>query len=158
MSLDKKKAIAEYLRNQLTQIEAEIQKMEAAEPPPPKFVKEEELTIEEMRNAVAKRSKSTKWTKFVKTPYGVVDNIITILDECYSPYKDYIKTTYPGKDYVSIIGSRHSKAWQMFQLKVIDELLDPNDFDTEYDYEDTAGGCDEVAWDAGLEVIKKMVE
>jgi hypothetical protein len=156
MSLDKKKAIAEYLRNQLAQIEAEIQKMEAVPPPP--NVKEQPLTIEEMRNTVAKRSKSTKWTKFVKTTYGVVDNIITILDECYSPYKDYIKTTYPGKDYVSIIGPRHSKAWQMFQLKVMDELLDPNDFDTDYDYEDTAGGCDEVAWDAGLEVIKNMVE
>jgi hypothetical protein len=154
MTLDNKKAIAEFLRNQLAQIEGEIQKMEALKPTTDE--PDQPLTIEIMRNTVAKRSKSTKWTNFVKAAYGVVDNIITILDECYSPYKDYIKTTYPGKDYVSIIGPRHSKAWQMFQLKVIEELLDPNDFDTDYDYEDTAGGCDEVAWDAGLEVIKKL--
>jgi len=155
MTLESKKAIAEFLRNQLAQIEGEIQKMEAVKPTTD--TPDQPLTIEEMRNTVAKRSKSTKWTKFVKTPYGVVDNIITILDECYWPYKDYLKTTYPDKNYVSIIGpNTHSKAWQMFQLKVINDLLDPKDFNTDYDYEDTAGGCDEVAWDAGLEVIKKL--
>lgn len=157
MSLESKKAIAEFLRNQLAQIEGEIQKMETVKPP--SNDEDQQLTIEDMRNAVAKRSKSTKWTNFVKTSYGVVDNIITILDDCYRPYKDYIKTTYPDKKYVSIIGPNpHSKTWQMFQLKVIEELLDPNDFDTDYDYEDTAGGCDEVAWDAGLEVIKKATD
>ena len=70
---------------------------------------------------------------------------------------EYIETDFPGKDPKSILGKFQSKLWTEFQIKVIKNLINPKEFDENYDFEDTASGCDEIAWDAGSEVVKELV-
>jgi hypothetical protein len=109
----------------------------------------------DLKEMVAELDPDLKWKAFVlKT--DVVDNIVNILEECYEPYLDFILESHADANLekaYSIIGKKHSKQWEEFQFCVIKKLLDPKDYDEEYDFEDTAGGCDEVAWDAGCEVI-----
>ena len=110
-------------------------------------------TIDDMRQTVASWYECKKWKKFVSKEYGVVDNIVDILDDCYEPFVDSIEEEFPDKDPKSIIGKFKSAEWREFQLKVITKLINPSKMD---DFEDTANGCDEIAWDAGLEVINEV--
>jgi len=114
------------------------------------------LTIGDMRQTVASWYEFNKWKKFVSQEYGVVDNIVNILDDCYEAFVDSIEEDFPKKDPKSIIGKFKSAEWRHFQLKVIAKLINPSKM--EEDFEDTANGCDEVAWDAGLEVIQTLTK
>lgn len=140
--------VATILRKQLAEIETKIAELT----PKPEPVVSETMTIDEMRQKVANMYKNKRWTTFVLTSYGVVDNIVNLLDDCYHPFIEFIKDEMPEKSYVSIIGTLNSKTWQKFQLKVIKQLISPKNMDDSFD--DTAGGCDEIAWDAGCDVIK----
>ena len=113
-------------------------------------------TINDMRQTVASWYECKKWKKFVSQEYGVVDNIVNILDDSYDHYVDSIEQDFPKKDPKSIIGKFMSAEWREFQLKVIAELINPSKMGD--DFEDTANGCDEVAWDAGLEVIQTLTK
>jgi hypothetical protein len=157
--MDHLKATAEFLRKQLAEIEEKIRTFDdkppvSIEKVPTKIV----MSIEEMRDKIAEMDPDPKWKAFVETPYGVVDNIVSILDDCYYPFVDSIQEMNCDKKAVSIIGKPKSKEWQEFQLRVIRKLLDPKDYDEDYDFEDTANGCDEVAWDEGVAVIEEIVK
>lgn len=67
------------------------------------------------------------------------------------------KEDYPEKEPFSILGNKSSKQWFEFQFCAIKKLLDPQDTYEEYNYGDTASGCDEVAWDAGWDVVKEKI-
>ena len=149
MTLESKKALAEFLRKQLLDVQAEIALLTEN-----KVVKT--TSVFDIQAEVEKMSKSVSWKKYMDT--GVVDNIVRILDESYDPYVECIRTEYPDKKPSSIIGKYGSDEWAKFQLLTIKRLINPKDFDPEYDFEDTACGCDEVAWDAGLEVIQELVQ
>jgi hypothetical protein len=139
--------VATILRKQLAEIEAKIAELT----PKPKPVVLETMTIDEMRQKVANMYKTKAWRTFVLTSYGVVDNIVDLLDECYDHFVEYIRDEMPEKSYISIIGAHHSKTWQIFQLKVIKKLISPKNMDD--DFSDTAGGCDEITCNAGWDVI-----
>jgi len=122
------------LKKQLADIQAKIAKLK----PKP--------TIDEMRTTVANWYESNNWKKFVTEEYGVVDNIVEILDECYDPFVESFENPIP------IIGKFKSAEWREFQLKVIARLINP--YKMGDNFGDTANGCDEIAWDAGIEVIE----
>ena len=146
--MDHLEATAEFLRNQLAIVEEKIKT----------FHDKKTMSIEEMREKVAEMNADPKWKAFVKKPFGVVDNIVSILDDCYYPFVDSIQEMKCNKKPVSIIGNPKSKEWQEFQLRVIRKLLNPKDYDEDYDFEDTANGCDEVVWDAGVAMIDEIAK
>ena len=134
------------LRKELAEIEARIAFLEKPV--------SNTMTEKDFRQRVVDMYDTKEWKEFVSKPYGVVSNIVDILDECYVPFVDCIKEDFPDKDYKSIIGKSNSLKWQEFMLAVIKDLINPSNMDDEFD--DTANGCDEVAWDAGLAVIQKL--
>ncbi len=129
------------LKNQLADVQTKIANLK----PKP--------TIDDMRQTVTDWHECKKWKKFVSKEYGVVDNIVDILDDSYDLYVECIEESFPEKDPKSIIGKFKSAEWRQFQLKVIAELINPSKMGD--DFEDTANGCDEIAWNAGLKVIKE---
>jgi len=62
------------------------------------------------------------------------------------------------------LGSKDSLKFQQFMFKVIKRLFAEGSFGSDKDeygflnFEDTAGGCDEIAWNAGLAVLEKLGE
>ena len=142
-------AVAALLRKQLAEIEAKIAELT------PKTVSNT-MTEDEFCQKVVDMYDNKEWKEFVSKPYGVVSNIIDILAECYVPYVEHIREDFPEKDYKSIIGKFNTLKWQEFQLKVIKELISPSNM--EDDFSDTANGCDEIAWDAGLDVIRELAK
>ena len=136
-------AVAELLRKQLAEIEAKIAALTPKLPQVPVF---------DLHKEVLNISNTRQWKDFINN--GVVDNITQILDECYDAFVDFIKEDLPGKKPVDVIGKFGSEKWQKFQFEVIKTLISPSNMDD--DFSDTANGCDEIAWDAGLDVIRAM--
>jgi len=134
-------AVAALLRKQLAEIEAKM--IELAPKPPP-------VSVFDLHKEVLNISNTRQWKDFINN--GVVDNITLILDQCYEFYVDFINEELPGKKPVDIIGEFGSEKWQKFQFEVIKTLISPSDMDE--DFEDTANGCDEIASEAGIDVIK----
>jgi hypothetical protein len=147
--MDHLESVAALLHKQLAEIDAKIEELK----PKPKPV----ILKPSLEERVSKLSNKKNWKKFISES-GVTHNIEMILDESYTPYVDYIRDDFPGKKPSEVIGEFGSDEWDEFKFKTIQKLLDPNDFDEEYDFEDTAGGCDEVAWDAGCEVIQAILK
>jgi len=131
--MDNLRTIATFLRKQLADIELEMKKLADIEL---EMKKLEGMSMDEMRQKAA--------------VYSPVDNIIEILNDCYSSFLD---DDDDGK-IEAIIGKMKSRKWQEFQLKVISKLLRPGHITD--DFNDTANGCDEVVWDAGLEMINEL--
>lgn len=140
--MDALQETANYLRKQLAEIETQIA---IAKPPAAG------MSMQEMKVIIADWNESQEWKDSILTDYGVVDNIVDILDECYYPFVDAIREDYPGTSASSVLGSFKSTEWRMFQIRVMKRLLDPLDFS---DFSDTADGCDETAWNEGLAEIK----
>jgi len=135
--------VADLLRKQLGEIEAKI-----AQGVP----KTDAVPIDDLHKKVADMHSSKKWKTFVNN--GVVYNILQILEECYDPLIDNINEDDPSINASEIIGDFNSRKWQEFQLLVINKLLSPDSMDE--DFSDTANGCDEIVWDAALDVIREL--
>jgi hypothetical protein len=92
----------------------------------------------------------TGWKEIVE--YGVVENVEGILKECYSHLCEESPT---AREQMGEVGS---ETWELFLLKVIQKLKDEGSFgnvrDGFDDFEDTAGGCDEITWDAALDLLR----
>jgi len=144
--MDNLRTIATFLRKQLADIELEMKKLADIEL---EMKKLEGMSMDEMRQKVADMHPIFEWKAYVMREYGLVDNIIEILNDCYSSFLD----DDDGK-IEAIIGKMKSRKWQEFQLKVISKLLRPGHITD--DFNDTANGCDEVVWDAGLEMINEL--
>jgi hypothetical protein len=130
-------AVAAILRKQLDEIELKIAELN------PKH------HLTEMRDTAAGWYECEAWKKFVLKKYGVIDNIVYILDDCYDAFIENSET-----DALPIIGKNKTRKWRKFQLKVIKELINPSKMDD--DFEDTAGGCDEITSDKGFEIIEAL--
>lgn len=80
---------------------------------------------------------------------GLVRNVAGILEECYSNLCEEVPT---AREQMGEVGS------ETFLLKVIQKLKDEGSFgnvtDGFDDFEDTAGGCDEITWDAALDLLR----
>lgn len=94
---------------------------------------------------------------------GLLENVQSILDDCYDHYCNP-KVSDMEDDLVASAKARfgkiHSRQWQEFTLLVIKYLKKNGSFGEETDtygfdsFEDTAGGCDEITWDAGIYLIE----
>ena len=123
------------------------------------------LTPNQLRQEVIKMA-ATKdkvfkagWRKLV-TNRHMVENVFGILEECYPNLRT--KSSNPeGWKATRDLGGRQTLKWQSFKLRVIEHLYEKGSFgspDEEegfQDFEDTAGGCDEVAWDAACHLLKQ---
>jgi hypothetical protein len=96
------------------------------------------------------------WKKVVDE--GLINNVSSILEECYeyfiSPVEMEDKFIGKAKNMMGKIGSLK---WQNFTLEVIKYLYKSGSFynDGEFDnFEDTAGGCDEITQDAAMDLIE----
>ena len=124
------------------------------------------LTQNQLRQEVIKmaanenKAYKSAWRKLVMQKYsGVVENVFVILEDCYWPLRT--KSSNPeGWKAARELGGRQTLKWQSFKLRVIQYLQNEGSFgspDEEggfNDFEDTAGGCDEIAWDAACHLLK----
>ena len=99
------------------------------------------------------------WRKLVANR-GMVENVFGILEECYPSLRT--KSSNPeGWKAARELGGRQTLKWQSFKLRVIEHLYEKGSFgspDKEggfQDFEDTAGGCDEIAWDAACYLLEQ---
>ena len=132
----------------------------------PSVVEEKLLTQNQLRQEVIKmaadENKTYKagWRKLVMQKYsGVVENVFGILEDCYSPLRT--KSSNPeGWKAARELGGRQTLKWQSFKLRVIQYLQNEGSFGSPDEeggfnnFEDTAGGCDETAWDAACYLLE----
>ena len=96
------------------------------------------------------------WKKAVNK--GLLDNVQSLVNECHGPWRS--KDSSDSEKIVTSVkklGKVSSLPWQLFTLQIIKHLHDKGSFwhETYFDtYEDTAGGCDEIVWDAGCEILE----
>jgi hypothetical protein len=116
---------------------------------------------QEVIKMAATKDKAFKagWRKVVANR-GMVENVFGILEECYPNLRT--KSSNPeGWKAARELGGRQTLKWQSFKLRVIEHLYKKGSFgspDEEggfQDFEDTAGGCDEVAWDAACYLLEQ---
>ena len=135
-----------------------------SEPVAIKAAEEKLLTPNQLRQEVIKmaasKSKAFKagWRKLVLNR-GMVENVFGILSECYTNIRT--KGSNPeGWKAARELGARDTLKWQNFKLRVIHYLYEKGSFGSPEeeegfrDFEDTAGGCDEIAWDAACYLLK----
>jgi hypothetical protein len=140
------------------------------------------LTYSEMKNRILAFEKreyyKLLWKKAIDQ--GLLENIQSILNKnTYDEYLElspHVSPPHGGgpkeeskerfekiKEYLGPFGGLK---WQLFTLKVIELLHSDGSFrrrdereEVGFDtFEDTAGGCDEITWDAGVLIIQEEVE
>ena len=132
-------SVANFLRKQLADFEQKIKETKG-------------LTTDEIKRHMAEKDEDFMWKSFVMKPYGVVDNILKLLDDCYETFVELIQDN-SNDDPTMFIGALHSTGWKKFQLRVIEQLLHPKNYDMTHDFEDTASGCDELVWNVAYDII-----
>ena len=96
------------------------------------------------------------WKKVVEKG-GLVENVEGLLRESYYPFCHEIDIEFKNvQEQIGVIGSLK---WQLFVLKVIQYLKEKDSFkgyrEGEFNkFDDTAGGCDEITWDAGCYLLQ----
>jgi hypothetical protein len=130
-------------------------------------LEEGKLTKTQLREKVLKLAKNRSaafkkgWKKIIDD--GMVENVCGILHECYESFLDPSNVDELCLATVrEQLGSEDSLKFQEFKFKVIERLFNEGSFGSDkheegfHDFEDTAGGCDEIAWDAGLAVLQNL--
>ena len=144
----------------LQAVQAHVVSLISGFAPEEKLLTENQLRQEAIKLA-SDKSKAFKagWRKLVMQR-RVVENVFGILEEAYSSLRT--KDSNPeGWKAARELGGRDTLKWQSFKLRVIQHLYAEGSFGTnedEYgfrDFEDTADGCDEVAWDAACYLLKQ---
>ena len=134
------RALAADLRKQLAEVESKIKAKEM-----------------DFNSQVAAMDECPVWKKRAMDPHGFVYNVCELLNDGYQ----YMCEEYGGKTLRSVAGKPGTDKWEDFQLRVIQHLKDTGVFGSDdyfEDFEDTAGGCDEVLQDETDNVIKKMLK
>ena len=167
--LDEWKALKQHHEAQLAIVNKKIEELQAAGVEPPLSqaeMKKRVLDIEE------RKGYKSSWKKAIKD--DLLENIQSIMNEdTYDAYLDVHvaddateeekkAAKERSKKISTYLGPFGSLKWQLFVLKVIQFLHSDGSFHSDegsgFDtYEDTAGGCDEIAWDAGVKIIEKEV-
>jgi hypothetical protein len=111
--------------------------------------------------ALAKNDKvifKREWKRIIEE--GLVGNVQRILEECrdYFLYEEGHEKEF-REAAKKVMGAPNSKEWATFTLDVIKHLKRQGSFgdgveDEMDNFEDTAGGCDEVTQDAAIAVIE----
>ena len=159
--IDAWKAIAKFHEEQLLIAKNKIQEMETpVKVQEKKKPVDERLKMDEMTKRVIALETGSSYKVAWKTAVenGLLENVEQILHECYDSYLEDMDAEFVAKA-KQRMGKLNSLKWQLFTLDVIAHLKndnsfysdDTNDFDC---FDDTAGGCDEITWDAGIAVIK----
>jgi hypothetical protein len=154
------RAIAAFHTEALSKAEAKIQELTvaavpAATPEPALLTMTAiHALVSKMAADDSKKDKAA-WNKLIKR--RLVENVQSILFECYPSLRS--KSDNPdGYKAARELGGRDSAKWQQFGLRVIHYLKVKGSFGigTEYesDFEDTAGGCDEVTWNAACYLLE----
>jgi hypothetical protein len=114
----------------------------------------------------------SKWKRHVAKG-NLLPNMQSILDE--QTYRSYLDMDLPenpteeqkreaeerSQKFKLYLGPFGDLKWQEFVLKIIHNLLkagafrDRHEEDGYDDFEDTAGGCDELTWDAGMKILEE---
>jgi hypothetical protein len=144
----------------LQAVQAHVVSLISGFAPEEKLLTENQLRQEAIKLASDKsKAFKTGWRKLVMQR-RVVENVFGILEEAYSSLRT--KDSNPeGWKAARELGGRDTLKWQSFKLRVIQHLYAEGSFGTnedEYgfrDFEDTADGCDEVAWDAACYLLKQ---
>ena len=141
------KAIAEYHKKQL---EIAEQKMH-------------EQAVEFKKKVIALETQNaykSKWKKVIED--NLIHNIQRILENCYDAFlnEDEMGTEFVEKAKMKI-GEINSPEWQMFTLDIIECVCKKRTYINEDgsidNFEDTAGGCDEVIWYIAEDIIQGKV-
>jgi hypothetical protein len=146
-TLNEWKAIAEYHKKQL---EIAEQNMEY-------HTSEFEKRVIALETRTAYKS---KWKMAIED--GLIQNVQRILENCYDSFlnEDEMDTEFVEKAKMKI-GEIDSPEWQIFTLEVIDYLCKKRTYINEDgsidNFEDTAGGCDEVIWYIAEDIIQETV-
>jgi len=164
------KAIKDYHEAQILKAQKMLDEFEKNGEP-----KEQLLTQAEMKKRIIEFETRTaykhSWKKNVNE--GLLENMQHILNE--DTYHAYLEVDVPenateeekreaeekSKKIQAYLGSFGNLTWQLFVLKVIKKLHDDGSFyqDGEFDtFEDTAGGCDEITWDVGVQIIEAEIQ
>lgn len=134
------------------------------------------LSDDEMRKRVidveTRKAYTRSWKKAIKD--GLLENIQSIMnDDTYQAYLevDVEENATEEEKSAAELRSKMRKAylgpfgdltWQLFILQIIKNLhkrgsfwMEEGGFDT---FEDTAGGCDEILWEEGSNILDDSVE
>jgi hypothetical protein len=142
-TLNELKAIVKHHKKQLEIAEQKMQELKSD-------FKQRVIALEE-RNAY-----KSKWKKVIED--NLIHNIQRILEDCYDAFlnKDEMGDEFVEKAKIKI-GEIDSPEWQMFTLDVIECVCKKRTYINEDgsidNFEDTAGGCDEVIWYIAEDII-----
>jgi hypothetical protein len=136
--------------------------------------KGETLTQAEMKKRIIEIETRTAFkSSWKKNVEGLLNNIQNILNEdTYNAYlevdvadnataEEKREANEKSKKIKAYLGPFNGLKWQLFVLKVIKKLHDDGSVyqDGHFDnFDDTAGGCDETAWFAGVEIIEAEIQ
>jgi len=139
------KSVANVLRKQLAEIEAKMSEIEKPV---------------DIREKVLKMRSSKKWKEFVNE-CGVIENVVSLMEESHGPLHDNIDGA-DKKKVKSILGHLGSDKWNKFIVKVFEHMVKEGTFDnddgTYENFEDTEGGCDEILWDICVDVLDGLLK
>ena len=130
--------IADYHEHQLALARKKLEEID------PSFQKKKYVDLETELLELATTKNITKKDRKLLQKHindGLIDNINNLLLECRNVWALDYKKKIPDIE------------WNNFVMKVLEKL-----FSSLYDdhlgaFDDTAGGCDEVVWEAGCEVL-----
>ena len=100
----------------------------------------------------------SSWKRVVEA--GLLHNVQSLVDQCHGPWREKGRTNETIVAAAKKLGKVGSLPWQLFTLEIIKNLHDKGSFwrDGNFDlFEDTASGCDEIVWDAGSEILNRVV-
>jgi len=106
---------------------------------------------EMQRRAVERFPEDAEWKLVIDN--SLVRNVEDILFDCYDSLLELPNSK-------KIMGVCMSRKWQLFVLDVICQLkkqgcFEPDETGWVDNFEDTAGGCDEITWDAACLLIEE---
>jgi hypothetical protein len=98
----------------------------------------------------------SSWKRAVEA--GLLDNVQGLVNECHGPWRCKDRSSEKIVAAVKKLGKVGSQPWQLFTLEIMKNIHGKGSFwrDGHLDlFDDTAGGCDEIVWDAGSEILEK---
>jgi hypothetical protein len=147
VTLNELNAILMHHKTQLAIAEKEIEKLNLE-------FKQRVIALEE-RNAY-----KSKWKKVIED--DLIHNVQRILESCYHSFLDENEM---GAEFVEKakmkFGMIYSSEWMNFTLEIIEYICKKQTYINEDgsidNFEDTAGGCDEVIWYIAEDIIQGKV-
>jgi len=154
--IDQQRASLKLQTQQLTVLEKQLWELENP-------VETRPLSDAEMnKRAIAIENRTAMkagWKRAVDA--GMFHNVQSLVDQCHGPWREKGRTNETIVAAVKKLGKVGSLPWQLFTLEIMKNLHGKGSFwrDDHLDlFDDTAGGCDEIVWDAGSEILKTSEE